>query len=272
MCCAVKPLARAREESVHAPEDGRCRLSVQLLVDDRLRQREEWARRLLELEAKRAGRFDHSRERRDPMRAGAGRRAWDRSRAHRRRRSLVPSCHRYGKDCAAPRRPDPAFRLPRGGPCRGRSSPRRGSRPDPRRAPSSSPARNSCLPRAGGRSAPSARPRRSDGSRRRPRGCARGSRSDGARRGSGRTRCRASRPAPPDQDARAAPDAVDDAFALDQRLHLEEVAELLPERDTALRIVHGELDVRDAIHFDGHRDPPGARGQGGASSPPRSRP
>ena len=40
-------------------------------------------------------------------------------------------------------------------------------------------------------------PRRSDGPRRRPRGCARESRSGGAPRGSGRTRCRASRPAPP---------------------------------------------------------------------------
>src|SRR5688572_25010472 len=57
------------------------------------------------------------------------------------------------------------------------------------------------------------------------------------------------------QDAGAAADAVDDPLALDQRLHLEEVAELLPERAAALRVVHGELDVGDPVELDGHRGP-----------------
>src|SRR5688572_18725065 len=61
------------------------------------------------------------------------------------------------------------------------------------------------------------------------------------------------------QDAGAAADAVDDPLALDQRLHLEEVAELLPERAAALRIVHGELDVGDPVELDGHRGPLGGR-------------
>src|SRR6184192_2214940 len=49
----------------------------------------------------------------------------------------------------------------------------------------------------------------------------------------------------------AAPDAVDDVVALDERPHLEEVAELLPEGDAA-RVGHRELDVRDTVEFDAH--------------------
>ena len=54
------------------------------------------------------------------------------------------------------------------------------------------------------------------------------------------------------EDSGAAPDAVDDVLAPDERLHSEEVTELLPERDAACGVVHGELDVRDAVHLDAH--------------------
>ena len=53
------------------------------------------------------------------------------------------------------------------------------------------------------------------------------------------------------EDTRPAPDAVDEVVALDERLHLEEVAELLPEGD-ARPVDHGELDVRHAVQFDAH--------------------
>src|SRR5207244_3190082 len=54
------------------------------------------------------------------------------------------------------------------------------------------------------------------------------------------------------QDPGADADAVDNLVRLDQRLHPEEVAEPLPERD-AHRVADGELDVRDAVDVDGHR-------------------
>ena len=57
---------------------------------------------------------------------------------------------------------------------------------------------------------------------------------------------------PAHEDARSTPDAVDDVVALDERLHLEEVAELLPERDAAIGIVHRQLDVCDPIDLDTH--------------------
>jgi hypothetical protein len=63
------------------------------------------------------------------------------------------------------------------------------------------------------------------------------------------------------QDAGAAADAVDDALSLDQGLHLEEVAELLPEREAAVGIVHGQLDVGDAVDFDAHGSPPGGESE-----------
>ena len=52
---------------------------------------------------------------------------------------------------------------------------------------------------------------------------------------------------PAHHDPGAAPDAVDDPLPLDERLHLEEVAELLPERNAGVRVPHGELDVGDAV-------------------------
>src|SRR5437867_12453730 len=54
------------------------------------------------------------------------------------------------------------------------------------------------------------------------------------------------------EDAGAAADAVDDVLASDERLHAEEVTELLPEGDAARGVVHGELDVRDAVRLDAH--------------------
>jgi hypothetical protein len=38
----------------------------------------------------------------------------------------------------------------------------------------------------------------------------------------------------------------------DEGLHPQEVAELLPERDTAARFAHRHLDVRDAVDLDAH--------------------
>src|SRR5882724_1082240 len=54
------------------------------------------------------------------------------------------------------------------------------------------------------------------------------------------------------EDSGAAADGVDDVLAPDELLHPEEVTELLPERDAACGVVHGELDVRDAVHLDAH--------------------
>src|SRR5213592_3274160 len=54
------------------------------------------------------------------------------------------------------------------------------------------------------------------------------------------------------EDSGAAADAVDDVLASDERLHPEEVTEFLPEGDAACGVVHGELDVRDAVQLDGH--------------------
>src|SRR3989475_8403289 len=54
------------------------------------------------------------------------------------------------------------------------------------------------------------------------------------------------------EDSGAAADAVDDVLASDERLHAEEVTELLPERDAACGVVHGELNVRHAVHLDAH--------------------
>src|SRR5947208_16347390 len=51
------------------------------------------------------------------------------------------------------------------------------------------------------------------------------------------------------EDPGAAPDAVDDVVALDERPHLEEVAELLPEGDAA-RVGHRELDDRELYAHD----------------------
>src|SRR5262249_33871475 len=53
------------------------------------------------------------------------------------------------------------------------------------------------------------------------------------------------------EDTGAAPDAVDDFVSLDERLHAEEVAERLPERD-ADRVADGQLDVRNAVDLDAH--------------------
>src|SRR4030095_2276787 len=55
------------------------------------------------------------------------------------------------------------------------------------------------------------------------------------------------------QHAGAGADAVHAVLVPEQRLHPEEVAEPLPERDAARRVVHGELDVREAVQLDGHR-------------------
>src|SRR5262249_50958437 len=55
------------------------------------------------------------------------------------------------------------------------------------------------------------------------------------------------------EDTGAPPDAVDDLVGVDQRLHVEEVAQLLPERDAG-RVPHRELDVRDAVDLDAHGD------------------
>src|SRR5918998_418457 len=57
---------------------------------------------------------------------------------------------------------------------------------------------------------------------------------------------------PAHQNACAAADAVEGVLVLDKRVHCEEVAELLPERQTARRVVDGELDVGDAVQFDTH--------------------
>src|SRR5438132_9318785 len=54
------------------------------------------------------------------------------------------------------------------------------------------------------------------------------------------------------EDPGAAADAVDDVLASDERLHPEEVTEFLPEGDAACGVVHGELDVRDAVHRGSH--------------------
>src|SRR5437016_4627432 len=55
------------------------------------------------------------------------------------------------------------------------------------------------------------------------------------------------------QDAGAAADAVDGVLVADERLHADEVAELLPERDAAFGVVDRELDVSDAVELDRHR-------------------
>ena len=49
------------------------------------------------------------------------------------------------------------------------------------------------------------------------------------------------------QNPCTAPDAVDNAFAPNQRLHPQEMAQILPERNTALRIVDRQLNVRDPV-------------------------
>ena len=54
------------------------------------------------------------------------------------------------------------------------------------------------------------------------------------------------------QNARPAPNAIDDAVSLDEGLHLEEVAELLPEWHTPVRVLHGELDVGNSIDRNRH--------------------
>src|SRR4029077_8074626 len=56
----------------------------------------------------------------------------------------------------------------------------------------------------------------------------------------------------PDQDPRAAADAVDGRLVPDERLHPEEMTEPLPEGEGAIDVVHRELDVRDAVHLDAH--------------------
>jgi hypothetical protein len=57
----------------------------------------------------------------------------------------------------------------------------------------------------------------------------------------------------PHEDAGAPADAVDDLVGVDQRPHVEEMAQLLPERDAG-RVPHRELDVRDAVDLDAHGD------------------
>src|SRR5689334_21680159 len=74
-----------------------------------------------------------------------------------------------------------------------------------------------------------------------------------------------------DQDPRPAADAVDDVVRLDERLHLEEVAELLPEGD-ARRLDRRHLDVRDAVHLDAHASSFIGRCPSGAASAAALRP
>ena len=63
MCAGFEPLVRAREQRLHAREDRRRRLAGQLLVDDRLRQRQEQARRAIDPHAKRPDGVDEPRQR-----------------------------------------------------------------------------------------------------------------------------------------------------------------------------------------------------------------
>jgi hypothetical protein len=58
---------------------------------------------------------------------------------------------------------------------------------------------------------------------------------------------------PTHQNACAAADAVEGVRGPDQRVHVAEVAELLPERQTARRVVDGELDMGDTIQCDTHK-------------------
>ena len=58
-----EPLERARKQRLDAREDRRRCLAGQLLVDDRLRQREEQARRAIDPHAKRSDAVDEPRER-----------------------------------------------------------------------------------------------------------------------------------------------------------------------------------------------------------------
>src|SRR5512143_1054072 len=71
------------------------------------------------------------------------------------------------------------------------------------------------------------------------------------------------------QDAGAAADAVDDLVAPHQRLHVEEVAEPLPEGHAAGRVADGELDVGDAVDRNTHRCLRWSLISAGASSPGR---
>jgi len=52
------------------------------------------------------------------------------------------------------------------------------------------------------------------------------------------------------QNPCTAPDTVDNAFAPNQRLHPQEMAQILPERNAALRIVDRQLNVRDPVDLD----------------------
>src|SRR5258706_5895311 len=58
------------------------------------------------------------------------------------------------------------------------------------------------------------------------------------------------------QDAGTAADAIQRVVVADQRLHREEVTELLPERQTTRRVPHAELDVGDAVQLDAHGPSP----------------
>jgi hypothetical protein len=54
------------------------------------------------------------------------------------------------------------------------------------------------------------------------------------------------------QNSRAAADAIQHIISSNERLHLEKVTQPLPKRQAGLRIVNGQLDVRDAIDFYPH--------------------
>ena len=54
------------------------------------------------------------------------------------------------------------------------------------------------------------------------------------------------------QNSGTAPDAVDDPFPSNQRLHPEEMAQILPERNAAGRVVDRQLNVRDSIDLYAH--------------------
>ncbi len=55
-----------------------------------------------------------------------------------------------------------------------------------------------------------------------------------------------------DQDAGATAYAIDSGVVFHQGLHLEKRAELLPERQALGGVVNRELNVGNAVHFDGH--------------------
>ena len=52
---------------------------------------------------------------------------------------------------------------------------------------------------------------------------------------------------PPNQDSGPASNAIDDVLAPDQRLHSQKMTEILPERNTALGVVHRKLNMRDPV-------------------------